>query len=166
MSTSPARFGSLVSHPESTTSRFLIDNFCMDTACSSLVTRLPRRRPSRRAEAGPPSIFSNRQIPELELPVSHRKQKIGPFSNRHKFAFCNFRHLPFRASLHPCILASSPLLIANDMHSREESSISKQSTYEFLIANEIHCRANPHSASSSASPGSQFTPSSPKQALQ
>jgi hypothetical protein len=34
------------------------------------------------------SCTSNRHIPELESLVSHRKQRIGPRSNRHKFAFC------------------------------------------------------------------------------
>ena len=88
----------------------------------------------------PQTSISNRHIPELESPVSHRKQSIGPLSNRHKFAFCNFRLLPFPASLPLCVLASSPSLIANDMHSREESSPCKQTTYNFLIANEIHSR--------------------------
>jgi len=114
---------------------------------------------------------SNRQIPELESLVSHRKQTIGPLSNRHKFAFCNFHLL--RASVSSptrsvgtqgsrCCLFSplatslprrSPLrrakaghpylsfLIANDMHSREESSACKQSNYQILIANEIQCVA-------------------------
>ena len=36
---------------------------------------------------------------------------------------------------------SRPFLIANGMHRREESSTCKQSTYEFLIANEFQCYA-------------------------
>src|SRR5690348_18013906 len=38
----------------------------------------------------PAPKISNRQIPELESPVSYRKQSTGPISNRHNFAFCNF----------------------------------------------------------------------------
>jgi len=85
----------------------------------------------------PPSPrISNRQIPELESLVSHRKQRIGPISNRHIFAFCNFRLISFLASLPPRFFASSHSLIANDMHSRKMPSRCKHSTYEFLIANE------------------------------
>src|SRR5690348_1236636 len=150
--------------PKSITSNFLIDNL---GAC---LTRRPPQLPSPDADrtsksqvftlvaaegsqplpwssasfasfASSTSCISNRQIPELESPVSHRKQTIGPLSNRHKFAFCNFRLLLIPASLPPCLLASSPPLIANDMRSREESSLCKQSTYQILIANEFHSQA-------------------------
>src|SRR5579864_7033431 len=36
----------------------------------------------------PPEPISNRHTPELEIELSHRKQRIGPISNRHKFTFC------------------------------------------------------------------------------
>jgi hypothetical protein len=42
----------------------------------------------------------------------------------------------------PNLIANHPALIANETHSREDSSACKQSTYHFLIANEFHC-ANP-----------------------
>ena len=84
-------------------------------------------------------LLSNRPSPRLEIPASHRKQTIAPISNRPKFAVCNLRSFSFLASLPPCLSASSPLLIANDMHSRKSSSPCKQSTYQILIANEFHC---------------------------
>ena len=145
MSTSTAKLDFFISPIVSITSKSLIDNlngFSMkpftlsvvvgshSLACSSLVTRHL-------------SLFSNRPSPRLEIPVSYRKQRIGTISNRPKFALCNFRHLFFPASLRPCLFASSPLLIANDMHSREESSHCKQSTYKILIANEIHLLSAP-----------------------
>ena len=83
-------------------------------------------------------LLSNRPSPRLEMPASHRKQTIGPISNRPKFAVCNLRSFSFLASLRPCLFASEPLLIANDMHSRKSSSPCKQSTYQILIANEFH----------------------------
>src|SRR5690348_3869429 len=116
---------------------------------------------------------SNRQIPELESLVSHRKQTIGPLSNRHKFAFCNFHflrasessptrsvgtqgsrcclfsplatRLPRRSPLRWAEAGHSPLafLIANDMHSRKLPCHCKLSTYEILIANEFHSRNSP-----------------------
>ena len=47
-------------------------------------------------------------------------------------------HTPIR----PILIASAARLIANETHSRKESSASKQSTYEILIANEFHCAAS------------------------
>ena len=70
-----------LTHSKQTTSHFLIDNF-------GAFSPLRPPKPAAAGEGG--SLFSNRQIPELESPVSHRKQRIGPISNRHKFAFCNF----------------------------------------------------------------------------
>src|SRR5579864_708137 len=47
----------------------------------------PRNIPS--ADTIPPNEpISNRHTPELEIELSHRKQRIGPISNRHKFTFC------------------------------------------------------------------------------
>jgi hypothetical protein len=40
--------------------------------------------------------------------------------------------------------AGGSILIANETHSREKSSHCKQSTYEFLIANEFHSQNRPH----------------------
>ena len=111
-----------------TISHFLIDNSCTGSA--------PLPFPTSNLEHQTSS--SNRPSPRLEILVSHRKQTVGPISNRPKFALCNFRCLSFSASVPPCHFASSSLLIANDMHSREESSTCKQSTYRILIANEFH----------------------------
>ena len=113
-----------------------------EAACSRLFSRL---------SPVDPRLLSNRHIPELESPVSHRKQRIGPLSNRHKIAFCNFHPLTtlnessvslplaFQSRL-STLDHRLPSLIANDMHSREESSPCKQTTCNFLIANEIHSR--------------------------
>ena len=127
---------------------FLIDNFCSDLAGPSLATRLPAEAlpkeghspvsPQLAAAGGGGPLHSNRPSPRLEILVSHRKQTVGPISNRPKFALCNFRCLSFSASVPPCHFASSPLLIANDMHSRKLSNPCKQSTYQILIANEFH----------------------------
>jgi hypothetical protein len=109
------------------------------------------------------SCTSNRHIPELESLVSHRKQRIGPRSNRHKFAFCNLdrsrgssafpvcpvrsrceRHrTPQRICLGPHPLLSTvhfrlPLLIGNETQSPVKSSYCKKSTYKFPIGNEFH----------------------------
>src|SRR5579864_9263172 len=79
--------------------------------------RLPNRTP----------LHSNRHSPELEFGLSHRKQRVGHVSNRHKFAFCIFP------------LDSSPL---GDPVSRRcsklldiELNYRKQSTSHFLIDN-------------------------------
>ena len=111
-----------------TTSHLLIDNFCTGSAPLPFPT----------SSLGLQTSSSNRPSPRLEILVSHRKQTVGPISNRPKFALCNFRCLSFSASVPPCHFASSPLLIANDMHSRAESSACKQSTYQILIANAFH----------------------------
>ena len=100
---------------KSTTSEFLIDNF---GAC---ITRRPPwwrtteaegfRPPHRTAVplpcasfasfASSTSCISNRHNLELEIGVSRRKQRIGPFSNRHKFAFCNFPLAAPKLPVHP-----------------------------------------------------------------
>ena len=187
MSTSLAKLGFHSTFTKQTTSHSLIDNlngFIMKPFTLSGVdgSRLLRLIPVA-AKAGrlrfasvlapacsqlstvDSHLISNRHIPELESPVSHRKQRIGPLSNRHKFAFCNFSSLFIPASLPPCLSVSSPILIANDMHSRKSSSACKKSTYEILIANEMHCCSTPQSASSTASSGTLPKLLSPSQAL-
>jgi len=77
----------------STTSQFLIDNFCTLSASQFVqISNLESQTSS-----------SNRHNPELEIELSCRKQRSGPGSNRHKFAFCNFRLYPlvlcFRSSI-------------------------------------------------------------------
>jgi hypothetical protein len=85
--------GFCLSRLKSSTSPFLIDNF------ERLLALIAPQH--ARAKADGTSILesltsgSNRHIPELESLVSHRKQRIGPRSNRHKFAFFIF---PARAS--------------------------------------------------------------------
>ena len=77
----------------STTSQFLIDNFCTLSA-SKIV---------QNSNLESQTSSSNRHNPELEIELSYRKQRSGPGSNRHKFAFCNFRIYPlvrcFRSSI-------------------------------------------------------------------
>src|SRR5690348_14681851 len=140
--------------PKSFTSEFLIDNsehaLCDVRRSGRRRTGTPHARPfpalkhlaakavCSRLSTVDSRLLSNRPSPRLEMPVSHRKQTIAPISNRPKFAVCNLRSFSFLASLPPCLSASSPLLIANDMHSRKSSSPCKQSTYQILIANEFH----------------------------
>ena len=136
-----------------TTSQFLIDNFCT----------LLRSPASKGTSVGSPralhpplatrhsSLPSNRHNLELEMPVSHRKQRIGPISNRHKIAFCNIHvgaaligpttcsSVAVRSQLLTLDCKLSPL-IANETHSRKQSSTCKQGTYKILIANEFHSR--------------------------
>ena len=127
-----------VSRSKSTTSHFLIDNSC--TLSRSVFLPASNLKP-------PTSRTSNRQYEILEPHVSHRKQRTG------NFLIANFRpmfrKLADRAARGSGIGRSlslvtchSPLilLIANDMHSRKQSSNCKQSTYEILIANEFHLR--------------------------
>ena len=126
------------------TSHFLIDNFraCILRRSSQQpvhpdVGRV--REPDRASSLKPPaSRNSNRHIPELESPVSCRKQRIGPISNRHKTAFCNF--VSFRHCSHsvPVTCHLPLILIANETHSRKQSSACKQSIYKILIAIEFH----------------------------
>src|SRR5690348_10623447 len=77
----------------------------------------------------PAPKISNRQIPELESPVSYRKQSTGPISNRHKFAFCNFPL--FRPRAAPPSPGPCPGLKLLDFL----LSCRKHSTSQFLIDN-------------------------------
>ena len=61
------------------TSHFLIDNFRAGFASLDL--------PTSNLEL--PTSSSNRPSPRLETLVSHRKQTVGPISNRPQFALCN-----------------------------------------------------------------------------
>ena len=72
------------------TSHFLIDNFRQVSSPGSEC----RSSASFASFASPASRISNRHTPRLGMPVSHRKQRVAPISNRHKFIFCN------SASLH------------------------------------------------------------------
>jgi len=137
----PELLESWLSHTKQGTSQFLIDNF---QHVSSLVAGA-RSSTSFASFASATSRISNRPSPRLEMPVSHRKQTIGLISNRPKFAVCNFCYSVCHASLPPCLFASSPSLIANDMHSRAESNPCKQTTYNFLIANENQLSMLPES---------------------
>ena len=87
MSTCAAKLDHLSTHSKKSISHFLIDNF------GARVLRRPPQQPV--AEAGPTSNLEsrtssnpNRPSPRLEMPVSHRKQRVGPISNRPQFAFC------------------------------------------------------------------------------
>src|SRR5690348_12067422 len=89
------------------------EDLTLSSAEGSRPPQLPSAKAGRsrlfsRLSSVDPRLLSNRQIPELESPVSPRKQRTGPLSNRHKFAFCNLRPLLIPASLPPCLPASSP----------------------------------------------------------
>ena len=84
MSTNSAKLDFPPNPTKSTTSKFLIDNFCTVSAF--------RFSPASSFEL-PASRNSNRHIPLLESVLSHRKQRIALLSNRHKFAFCDFHFL-------------------------------------------------------------------------
>ena len=96
MSTSPAKLDFCLTPPKSATSKFLIDNFCVllrQTPPKSTIgftrgTALATDYSLALTQEAP--SLSNRHIPELESLVSHRKQRIGPSSNRHKIAFSSF----------------------------------------------------------------------------
>jgi hypothetical protein len=75
----------------------------------------------------PLTSISNRHNPELEMPVSHRKQTIGTISNRHKFAFCNF---PAATPLQACDLPGRRLKLLDFFLTNR-----KHSTSHFLIDN-------------------------------
>ena len=156
---------SCLSYRKHTISQFLIDN-----SCKSFFPAAASPASSLKPLASRP----NRPSPRLEMPVSHRKQTIGPISNRPQFAFYNFALVgsgrlrttfaletyPPRLSTDDCKLSS---LIANETHSRGESSHCKRSTYEILIANEFQSYAQRQTALSSASFVSydSFAPSTP-----
>ena len=77
--------------------------------------------------APPASRNSNRHTPRLESLVSYRKQRIGPFSNRHKFAFCNsLAYSPSPSSDTPGL---APKLLDFGLNGR------KHGTSKFLIDN-------------------------------
>jgi hypothetical protein len=139
----PKLLDSALNYRKYSTSQFLIDNFGWSFASHLFPT----------SKLGPRTSSSNRPAPRLEMPVSQRKQKIGPLSNRPQIAVFNFDLL--RASVAQRIRRGSYFrlstndpqlrpLIANETHSRAESSLCKQSAYEILIANEFHSRISPH----------------------
>jgi hypothetical protein len=120
----------LLTHRKHSTSHFLIDNFQGSLDFRSSPTSKFRL---------PISCSPNRQSPELETDLSHRKQKTE------NFLIANFRPMlrspnqPSVANLDPrCqripdsrlspLNCKLPSLIANEAHSREESSNRKQST--------------------------------------
>ena len=181
MSTSLAKLDFPLNLTESATSKFLIDNssgFSMKpfTLSSSAVpgvvegSRLPQQTAvilssaSFAFFASSASSISNRQSAELEIGLSHRKQRTE------NFLIAKFR--PIMRQLHcfgPIAVCSRlstvdsrlPVLIANETHSREESSYCKRSTYNFLIANEFHGSAHRQSTTSFASLASFASSASP-----
>ena len=88
----------------------------------------------------PPAPRTNRQSPELESPLSHRKQTTE------NFLIAKFRPVPRQSSQLPPAAVHGPRvtrhgpripLIADETHSRAMPSITKQMTCNFLIANEF-----------------------------
>jgi hypothetical protein len=94
-----------LSHRKQRTENFLIANFRpilhLPIPARTLVLHLPTPKLRHLTSS------SNRHIPELESGLSHRKQRIGPLSNRHKFTFFNS---VVSLSLPPCFPASLPSL--------------------------------------------------------
>jgi len=136
--------------PKSITSKFLIDNF---GACLTRRPPWPRTVAAEGSHSAPlsfasfapfassTSCISNRPSPRLEMVVSYRKQEMALISNRPQFVLSNFALRAPAAPKHAAAKAGPwPLssLIANETHSREESSACKQSIYQILIANEFH----------------------------
>jgi|SRR5690348_13668015 len=136
--------------PNSITSNFLIDNFgvCLTrrppwrrTAAAEGSHSAPLSFASAASFASSPFCISNRPAPRLETPVSYRKQEMALISNRPQFVLSNFALRAPAAPKHAVAKAGPwPLssLIANETHSREESSACKHSTCKILIANEFH----------------------------
>src|SRR5690348_10520734 len=112
-----------LSHRKQRTEVFLIANFrlILHSFCHSLMSYF---RPYPWAGSEPRTSISNRHNPELEIGLSYRKQRTGPISNRHKFAFCKFLLL---ASLPPCFLASCLLSLLVPSASLAQSPQSSKS---------------------------------------
>ena len=153
-----------VTRTKHSTSHFLIDNFCTFTGLPQVAGFGPSTSSascdSFASSFSPASRISNRPCPRLETPVTHRKQTIAPISNRPQFSLCKLGAFD---SLSPTFNLGHPTsrtLIANDLHSRKESSTCKQSTYQFLIANEFHLQNLPHQPNRRALPASGFRVSS------
>jgi hypothetical protein len=88
-----------------------------------------------------PQPISNRHTPELEIELSHRKQRTGPLSNRHKIALCNFSFSRLSGQLCPASNLEPPATeFSNRQYPELESLVSyrKQRTEGFLIAKFRH----------------------------
>ena len=109
----------------------------------------PRMAPHR-----PSFLIDN---PELEIELSHTKQKLAPISNRQFFAFLELPDASFRVSLRtakrlsrirpapqrsPRTTAKCERLIGNDMHSPTSATALQCATSIFLIGNEFHFAAS------------------------
>jgi hypothetical protein len=129
------------------TSQFLIDNFER-----SLAFNPPKQSdacPPWRAQASELPTISNCQSPELEISLSHRKQRTEnfliaksrpmlPSLNQHLSREMGPRWQRIPDSRLSTLNRELPSLIANEPHSREESCACKQTTYKILIANEFY----------------------------
>ena len=157
-----AKLDFLLTAAKSITSQFLIDNFraVLPLAAPKQLVAKAGPAPSLKLRA---SRGANRQYPELESPVSHRKQttenfliaKFRPMSRPPKQpAAAISKVLPNHAlalARHSSLACAERtqgdtrhcLLIANETHSHTKPSSSKTSTYEFLIANEFHFHKSP-----------------------
>ena len=117
MSTRSAKLDFPLTIAKSTTSNFLIDNFCT----------FLRSPASKSTSLGGSSALD----PSLACPERSRRITCLPRAESRG-------HLPALTK------EGSLLLIANDTHSREVSSHCKISTYKILIANEFHSQNLPH----------------------
>jgi tetratricopeptide (TPR) repeat protein len=62
---------------------------CKQSICEMLIANEFQLQNTPRTLPGTSDLNSNRHTPRLEINLSRRKQRIGPLSNRHKFAFFN-----------------------------------------------------------------------------
>ena len=169
------KFG--LSHTKLSTSEFLIDNF-RGFSCSQAFPAFSVCHPA--ASNTRLSAVDSRLLCLIDNDMHSRKESSCCKHSTYEMLIdnefhCHERRSPLSShassaslppSFHsrlPTLDCRSPFLIANDMHSREESSSSKQSTYEILIANELHCSANLQIASSIAFSASQSPLVSPSQ---
>jgi hypothetical protein len=123
--TEPKKLDFGLTYRKQRTNYFLIDNFRWSSAALSDLAKATYD-------------FFNRHYVRLELLVSCRKQRTGPLSNRHKFAFCNPGFLSFPGqSLLTSNLRHPTSRTSNRQSPELELPLShrKQRADDFLIAN-------------------------------
>ena len=146
----PKLLDSSLTAAKSTTSQFLIDNFCV--LCPSHRAPASSIEPLASRTNRPYFALCNSRL--LRGIPNHAHAEIAQTLLRHGprlTGHCALSSGRSRLSTFDCKLSS---LIENDMHSREESSACKQSTYHFLIENEFHsspCRLSALPSTSRAS---------------
>jgi len=132
-----------LTHRKHNTSQFLIDNFGVYLSQASSLLSSSAPSPSF-SSASFASFASSASASHGSLPLC---LPASGTSNRPQIAVFNSAASRRSARLCPTSNVKPPtsrILIANETHSRAESSLCKQSTYEILIANEFHSLISPH----------------------